>query len=499
MDRTAGPDGGGPTEATPLTSSVPPSPAPMSDADADADRMGEELLGLSSEDDSYEWIRRSLNLLPVDESAAEAADPVEDVPSGMRKTRSASAGRGHHHGGGIGGSSQGLRRVITYGGGGAAATFSERTARWEELPSSQPAWRQQHRPGSPSGSVPSGKVACMVLIAFAATAGLAVGLLGVGRGRLVGPSRQPVGAYRLVELQEAEAFWDYYNFYVGPDSVGSNGFNSYIGRERALQLGIANVTREVIPSDERSAAVDPSGNGEETAGVGTAKERVVDEDKASVFADSSDFDFDSDSEPFIYMGSAPTADGPREAIRLEGRRRFNRGLFIIDLRHMPTGCGIWPAFWLTDEANWPLNGEIDIVEGINFQSVAKTALHSTKVCKMDDVPIGTKTGTWDNSTGIPNKKTGIPDPTPREATNCFVYDPHQWLNQGCVAVESRDGTLGKPLNDKGGGVFVLDWDPINRHIRTWVSRLPSIWFLVFSVLPSILCLAGITCQFWGRI
>eukprot|EP00957_Ditylum_brightwellii_P057737 4377618-Ditylum_brightwellii.AAC.1 len=62
------------------------------------------------------------------------------------------------------------------------------------------------------------------------------------------------------------------------------------------------------------------------------------------------------------MKSLPTDEGPRDSIRLEGKRRFDRGLFVIDLHHMPAGCGVWPAFWLTDETNWPNNGEIDIVE-----------------------------------------------------------------------------------------------------------------------------------------
>ncbi len=40
-----------------------------------------------------------------------------------------------------------------------------------------------------------------------------------------------------------------------------------------------------------------------------------------------------------------------------------------------------------------MNGEIDIVEGVNYQDTAKTALHTTKECRMDDVPEGSKTGT----------------------------------------------------------------------------------------------------------
>lgn len=87
---------------------------------------------------------------------------------------------------------------------------------------------------------------------------------------------------------------------------------------------------------------------------------------------------------------------------------------------------------------------------------------------MYDVPLGTMTGSWDTAVGIPDAKTGIPDMTFRYAQNCFVYDRHQWLNQGCVAIDENGGSLGIPLNEKGGGIFVLEWDPINIHMRTWV-------------------------------
>jgi hypothetical protein len=273
--------------------------------------------------------------------------------------------------------------------------------------------------------------------------------------KVVGPPNQPTGPYQLIERQEGSEFFDYYSFYEGRDSVGSNGYLMYVSETTAANLGIVNVTYEKDMLDEYDRERQRRRKLEGSSNINNR-------------TSSTKVKYDEKDKPFIYMGSSPTDEGPRNSIRLEGNRRFNRGLFIIDLRHMPAGCGTWPAFWLTDEANWPVNGEIDIVEGVNFQSVAKTALHSTKGCSMDDIPLGTMTGEWDTATGIPNAKTGIPDMTVRYAQNCFVYDPHQWLNQGCVAGDSGGGSLGEPLNEKGGGIYALEWDPINTHIKTWV-------------------------------
>jgi hypothetical protein len=124
----------------------------------------------------------------------------------------------------------------------------------------------------------------------------------------------PTGPYRLVEAQYGSNFFDFYDFYDGPDSLGSAGYNVYISKESALQSQIAGVKHE---------------NGED----------------------------------FVYMSSSSTEEGPRNSVRLEGKRRFDRGLFVLDVVHMPNGPGVWPAFWLTDEAAWPRNGEVDILEG----------------------------------------------------------------------------------------------------------------------------------------
>jgi hypothetical protein len=132
-----------------------------------------------------------------------------------------------------------------------------------------------------------------------------------------------VGPYELIERQEGGEFFDYYTFYQGPDSVGSNGYIDYVSEDRANSIAIANITHE---SDE----LDVFYRGRRGLGAEASPAKP---------------------EPFLYLKTAPTDAGPRESIRLEGKRRFNRGLFIIDIRHMPAGCGTWPAFWLTDEAN----------------------------------------------------------------------------------------------------------------------------------------------------
>ncbi|KAL9190796.1 hypothetical protein ACHAXT_000502 [Thalassiosira profunda] len=237
----------------------------------------------------------------------------------------------------------------------------------------------------------------------------------------------PTGPYQLVEAHEGKDFFSFYDFFDGPDSLGSAGHNMYVSLGKATELDIASVETE---TDART--------GEEGE--------------------------------FVYMSSAPTRKGMRDSVRLEGKTRFNRGLFILDVRHMPDGCGVWPAFWLTDEANWPRNGEVDVLEGVNGQTTAKTALHTSQECDMyAHVADYAKTGDWERITGIPDTFSGEPDfTTNTPADNCWVMAPHQWANEGCTAVHDRNDTIGAPVNAVGGGVYALEWDPANHYMKSWV-------------------------------
>jgi len=136
----------------------------------------------------------------------------------------------------------------------------------------------------------------------------------------------------------------------------------------------------------------------------------------------------------------------RQSVRLTSKTVFNSGLFIIDLSHMPTGCGTWPAWW-TVGPNWPNQGEIDVIEGVNTQSADQTTLHTNGGCTMNGESNTKYSGHMVNA-------------------NCEG-------NQGC-GITTGEGSYGAPFNSHQGGVFAMEWT--NQEIQTFYwprSGIPS--------------------------
>ena len=248
--------------------------------------------------------------------------------------------------------------------------------------------------------LPGGLIALISMALFVLLVLAAVILLAT---LAMGPPSLPIGSYQLVEAQVGESFWDYYDFYVGKDSAGSNGYITYVSREKARSEGIIEVvTENVVKSrmieiyeDGDPRAVedwlaedlafleqlrrkdldDSASVGEDLASSGSGG-GLKDNSNSTITGkkkkeggrrmEGSDgppprlepFNPDpvtnatnttvSPTETFVVISSSPTKEGPRNSVRIEGRRRFNRGLFIIDLRHMPAGCGTWPAVSVLD-------------------------------------------------------------------------------------------------------------------------------------------------------
>ncbi|KAK5005660.1 hypothetical protein LTR28_007439 [Elasticomyces elasticus] len=77
----------------------------------------------------------------------------------------------------------------------------------------------------------------------------------------------------------------------------------------------------------------------------------------------------------------PNGGPGRPSVRIVSDNTYTHGLFLLDLTHMPHGCGTWPAYWLVGP-NWPSNGEIDIIEGVNTNVANSISLHSSPGCQI---------------------------------------------------------------------------------------------------------------------
>ncbi|USP77155.1 glycoside hydrolase family 16 protein [Curvularia clavata] len=126
----------------------------------------------------------------------------------------------------------------------------------------------------------------------------------------------------------------------------------------------------------------------------------------------------------------------RPSVRLESKKKYNSGLIVVDVAHMPFGCGTWPAFWTTG-SNWPNNGEIDIIEGVNDQVVNQMTLHTGPGCQ-----IGSDTTQFAGNV---------------TSKNCDVKAKGQKDNQGCSIGDTSTQSYGAGLNAIGGGVYATQW------------------------------------------
>lgn len=164
-----------------------------------------------------------------------------------------------------------------------------------------------------------------------------------------------------------------------------------------------------------------------------------------------------------YMGvdhSNITHDG-RPSVRITSKKSYNHGLFIGDFEHMPGGiCGTWPAFWMLGP-NWPVGGEVDIIEGVHEQTNNNMVAHTNANCSIQN---------WGFSGSL-------------KTDDCDVKAPDQGENDGCRITSTVPNSLGKGFNKAGGGVYAMEWTP--ESIKIWFfSRAEGIPLDIVSLLPN---------------
>ena len=87
-------------------------------------------------------------------------------------------------------------------------------------------------------------------------------------------------------------------------------------------------------------------------------------------ATDSTFVMAADSQNVVTPGSRG-----RKSIRISSYNAYDESVILLDVKHMPEGCGTWPAFWtLSQKGPWPKGGEIDIVEGTSSPFATPTRI-----------------------------------------------------------------------------------------------------------------------------
>ncbi|GME25382.1 endo-beta-glucanase [Neofusicoccum parvum] len=207
-------------------------------------------------------------------------------------------------------------------------------------------------------------------------------------------SKAAAQTYTLVDDYSAQNWFDKFNFFTDGDPT--NGFVQYVNETVAASNGL----------------------------IGTNSNR-------------------------IYMGVDHTntykVGGPgRPSVRLQSKKLYNHGLFILDLNHMPVGCGAWPAWWTLGESEeWPRGGEIDIIEGVNTNLNNTNKIYTSSGCSI----------------------TGMGQTAIADSFDCA---------NGCGSASTRTDSYGAGFNNGKGGVYAMEWT--SQWIRIWFfprSNIPS--------------------------
>ncbi|KAF5369067.1 hypothetical protein D9758_002924 [Tetrapyrgos nigripes] len=130
----------------------------------------------------------------------------------------------------------------------------------------------------------------------------------------------------------------------------------------------------------------------------------------------------------------------RDSNRIQSNQAYETAVMIFNIRHMPQGCGTWPAVW-TVGADWPNNGEVDILEGVNDQGSNTATLHTSSGCSMPASRSMTGTALQNNCNVAVNS------------------------NAGCGVRLSDTRSYGPTFNANGGGWYAMERR--NTGIKVW--------------------------------
>ncbi|KAH8110781.1 glycoside hydrolase family 16 protein [Phellopilus nigrolimitatus] len=209
--------------------------------------------------------------------------------------------------------------------------------------------------------------------------------------------------YSLKDFHQGTSFFDGFDFFTGADPT--NGLVQYVSQDDGKDLAYVQSDNTTVMKVDNTATVAAGGN--------------------------------------------------RRSVRISSKNTYSTGLFIADIYAMPHGCSVWPAYWMVG-SDWPNNGEIDIIEGVNQNQFNQYTAHTSDGCTLDKTPDAT----------TKNTTTG--------AIEAFISSvlgttcaSSQSSNSGCAFKDPSPTSYGHEFNMIAGNVFATLIDDDGVKIWRW--------------------------------
>lgn len=182
---------------------------------------------------------------------------------------------------------------------------------------------------------------------------------------------------------------------------------------------------------------------------------------------------------FVQTSSADLPLGQkRPSVRFNTKQSFDSGIVIFDVVKMPVGCATWPALWTVNGVNWPLNGEIDVMEGIGYTNNKKNSnLMSVHLNGSSALTSSSKSysGSLNSNNCLTSYGLGN--------TGCSFYDKNGAGPSWGSDFNAQNGGIWAMQFGKGGGVKIWFWGRHSNKIPKELSNRssasatlkPSLW------------------------
>lgn len=170
-----------------------------------------------------------------------------------------------------------------------------------------------------------------------------------------------------------------------------------------------------------------------TIDVGSSAEHGWEEGSLQTYTDAAD-NVRLDGEGHLVLEARKDGDTFTSGrVVTRGKLNFGFGTIVAGIK-VPSGQGIWPAFWMLgadiDTVGWPQSGEIDIIELINGADTYNISLHApgADIVTKGSIPDLSRDFHRYWVTRLPDSITiGIDDHPPKTFTRSSLPAGAQWV------------------------------------------------------------------------